>query len=368
MTSRNQAARRRFRVRHVYVSAALMLAFTATLFFTWVSLADTSPQTIPFAQNWANTGLITTTNDWSGVPGIIGYRGDGLTGATAVDPQTVLADGSGTPVNVLANQTNPNTNTTGGVAEFDTLANPVVAFQGSGTARAPHLVITLNTTGVSSINVAYNLRDIDGSTDNAVQPVALQYRVGASGNYTNLAAGFVADASSGPSLATLVTPVSVTLPAACNNQPVVQVRIITTDAVGSDEWIGVDDISITGAGVDAAPTVSNTSPTNNASNVAADSDVTTTFSEPVDVTGSWYQISCTQSGTHTATVTGGPTIFTLNPDSDFSLGDVCTVTINHLLVTNQDTNDPPDTMAADYVFSFTVGPTLRIADVPQVEP
>jgi hypothetical protein len=367
MTSRNQAARRRFRVRHVYVSAALMLAFTATLFFTWVSLADTSPQTIPFAQNWANTGLITTTNDWSGVPGIIGYRGDGLTGATAVDPQTVVADGSGTPVNVLANQTNPNTNTTGGVAEFDTLANPVVAFQGSGTARAPHLVITLNTTGVSSINVAYNLRDVDGSTDNAVQPVALQYRVGASGNYTNLAAGFVADASSGPSLATLVTPVSVTLPAACNNQPVVQVRIITTDAVGSDEWIGVDDISITGAGVDAAPTVSNTSPTNNASNIAADSDVTTTFSEPVDVTGSWYQISCSQSGTHTATVTGGPTIFTLNPDSDFSLGDVCTVTINHLLVTDQDTNDPPDTMAADYVFSFTVGPTLSIADVTQVE-
>jgi hypothetical protein len=367
MTSRNQVGRRRFQVRHVYVSAALMLAFIAILFFTWVSLADTSPQTIPFAQNWGNTGLITTTNDWSGVPGIIGYRGDGLTGATAVDPQTVVADGSGTPVNVLANQTNPNTNTTGGIAEFDTLANPVVAFQGSATARAPHLVITLNTTGVSSINVAYNLRDVDGSTDNAVQPVALQYRVGASGNYTNLSAGFVADASSGPSLATLVTAVSVTLPAACNNQPVVQVRIITTDAVGSDEWIGVDDISITGAGVDAAPTVSNTSPTNNASNIAADSDVTTTFSEPVDVTGSWYQISCTQSGTHTATVTGGPTIFTLNPDSDFSLGDVCTVTINHLLVTDQDTSDPPDTMAADFAFSFTVGPTLSIADVTQVE-
>ena len=90
--------------------------------------ANTTPQTLPFSQNWTNTGLITVANDWSAVPGIIGYRGDAMVGATAVDPQTVVADGSATPVNVMANQTNPNTNTTGGIAEFDTLANPVVAF------------------------------------------------------------------------------------------------------------------------------------------------------------------------------------------------------------------------------------------------
>jgi hypothetical protein len=52
--------------------------------------------------------------------------------------------------------------------------------------------------------VSYNLRDLDGSIDNAVQPVALQYRVGSTGNFTNLPAGFVADATTGPSLATQV--------------------------------------------------------------------------------------------------------------------------------------------------------------------
>ena len=105
----------------------------------------------------------------------------------------------------------------------------------------------LNTTGQSNITVAYNLRDIDGSTDNAVQPVALQYRVGNSGNFTNVPAGFVADATTGPSLATLVTAVNAVLPAAANNQPEVQVRVITTaNAVGNDEWVGVDDIAITG--------------------------------------------------------------------------------------------------------------------------
>src|SRR6185312_11314389 len=128
------------------------------------------------------------------------------------------ADGSGTPVNVLANQTNPNTLATGGIAEFDTLVDPVVALQGSGTARAPHLVVTVDTSGLANVTVGYNLRDVDGSADNAVQPVALQYRVGTTGSYTNAPAGFVADASSGGQ-ATLVTPVSAVLPPETWNQP-----------------------------------------------------------------------------------------------------------------------------------------------------
>jgi Bacterial Ig-like domain/Lamin Tail Domain/Carboxypeptidase regulatory-like domain/Calx-beta domain len=119
--------------------------------------------------------------------------------------------------------------------------------------------------------------------------------------------------------------------------------------------------------VDAAPSVSGTTPANGASGVATNANITTTFSEPVNVTGSWFQISCSQSGAHTAVASGGPNTFTINPDSDFTAGDLCTVTINHLLVNDQDTNDPPDNMAADYVFSFTVGPTLSINDVSQVE-
>jgi hypothetical protein len=206
--------------------------------------ADSTPQSIPFSQDWSSTGQITADDNWAGVPGIVGFRGDDLTTSTATDPQTILADGSGTPVDVIANQVNPNTQATGGVAEFDGIANPVVGLQGSGTADAPHLVINVNTTGLSGVKIAYFLRDIDGSTDNSVQPVALQFRVGASGNYTNIPAGFVADASTGPSLATLVTLVSVTLPAATDNQPLVQLRIITTNAIGSDEWIGIDNINV----------------------------------------------------------------------------------------------------------------------------
>ena len=52
--------------------------------------ADSTIQPLPLGQNWADTTLITTSDSWSGVPGVIGYRGDGLTSTTGVDPQTVL--------------------------------------------------------------------------------------------------------------------------------------------------------------------------------------------------------------------------------------------------------------------------------------
>jgi hypothetical protein len=235
----------------VWTARALAVAALALVTSSQAPRADGVAQGLPFNQSWTNTAAITVSDDWSGVAGVIGYRGDALTGATGVDPQAVLADGSATPVDVNANQANPSTFATGGVSEFE-IVNPVVALQGSGTARAPHIVLHLSTVGFFNINVAYLVRDIDGSTDNAVQPVALQYRVGAAGAFTNIPAGFIADATTGPSLATLVTPVGVVLPAAADNQALVQIRVITTDAVGSDEWVGIDDIAVTGTTIPTA--------------------------------------------------------------------------------------------------------------------
>ena len=189
------------------IIAASLMAATVPAF------ADATLQTLPFSQDWSNTGLLTTAGNWSALPGIVGYRGDNMTSATGTNPQTIVADGNTTPVDALVNQTNPNTFATGGIAEFE-IANPTIALNGSGTADAPHIVIHLNTSGQQNINVAYVLRDLDGSTDNAIQPVALQFRVGNAGPFTDVVAAFVADATSGPSLATLTTPVSVTLPAA----------------------------------------------------------------------------------------------------------------------------------------------------------
>jgi uncharacterized protein len=101
------------------------------------------------------------------------------------------------------------------------------------------------------------------------------------------------------------------------------------------------------------PSVTNTTPANGEFGVLLDANITINFSKPMNVTGSWFTISCANSGSHTAAVSGGPQSFTLDPDVDFAYNELCTVTILASQVSDTDTNDPPDTLTADYVFSFT---------------
>ena len=190
----------------------LVLVFVTLIAFTVGSLpvkANNTAGAPPFSQDWTNTNLITTNDDWSGVNSIIGYRGDGLTGGTGTDPQTILAGDDPGVMDVNANQTNPSTFATGGVAEFDGIANPTIALNGSVTADAPYIKIFLDTTGLNNVRISYDVRDLDGSTDNAIQQVALHYRIGSSGNFTNVPAAYIADATAGPNLATLVTSIDV---------------------------------------------------------------------------------------------------------------------------------------------------------------
>jgi predicted extracellular nuclease len=348
------------RVARLLSIGALLLALLAPVVgpVQREALADTSAQALPFSQDWSSAGLITTNDDWSGVPGIEGYLGQGLTASTGVDPQTLLSvSAEANDLDVIANQTNTGI-TNGGVAEFE-LTDPTIALQGSGTADAPYILISLNTTGQSSIGVSYNLRDIDGSADNAIQPVALQYRVGSSGDFANLPAGFVADATSGPSLATLVTPVSVTLPVEAENQPLVQLRIITTNAAGNDEWVGVDDLSV--ATVSGLPTVTLSVSTASASEADQTAvTVTATASAAVSgdqtvalaVTGAGveagdYQLSATTISIPDGQTSGSAT-FTVVDDNAAEGEETATLTIS--------------SPSAGIVLGATVARTVTIAD------
>ncbi|MBA2315661.1 MAG: ExeM/NucH family extracellular endonuclease [Chloroflexi bacterium] len=106
-------------------------------------------------------------------------------------------------------------------------------------------------------------------------------------------------------------------------------------------------------GADAAPAVTAATPANGSAGVAEAANITVTFSEPVAVIGAWYSIECTVTGSHGATVSGGPATFTLDPAADFGPSEDCTVTVRSAGVADQDANDPPDAMAADFVFSFS---------------
>jgi len=133
----------------------------------------------------------------------------------------------------------------------------------------------------------------------------------------------------------------------------------------ADEWDGYakDTFSYLGSHSatcqtsDTPPSVSHTTPANHATDIETDSAITITFSEAVTVTGSWYGISCSASGAHAATVSGGTTTYVLDPTADFTNSETCTTTVYAAQVTDQD--GTPDHMTSDAVFSFeTKAPVL----------
>ncbi|MGK2851227.1 MAG: ExeM/NucH family extracellular endonuclease [Candidatus Limnocylindrales bacterium] len=127
------------------------------------------------------------------------------------------------------------------------------------------------------------------------------------------------------------------------------------DFIWADEAVntfGAPNAGQTFTGPDSAPTVASSVPANAATGIAVDSNISVTFSEAVNVTDPWFDITCTSSGVHSATVTGGPTTFTLDPTADFANSESCTVTVEADAVADQDANDPPNLMAADGQFTF----------------
>ncbi|MFZ5891073.1 MAG: PxKF domain-containing protein [Myxococcota bacterium] len=99
------------------------------------------------------------------------------------------------------------------------------------------------------------------------------------------------------------------------------------------------------------PRVVNTVPANGAQAVATDASLTIAFSEPVTTSESWFSLACSNSGTHAADVSGGPTSFALTPSQPFTLGDACTLSVSAAAVHDVDAGLP---MAADFQFSFNV--------------
>ena len=122
--------------------------------------------------------------------------------------------------------------------------------------------------------------------------------------------------------------------------------------------------------IDDSPTVTDTDPANNDTNVFPTANLTINFSEDVTLGANWFDITCSASGSHTAAVSGGPQSYILDPDADFAYGENCTVTIQSAEITDSDTNDPPDNMESDYAFSFaTISPhALVINEIDYDQP
>ncbi|TMM50399.1 Ig-like domain-containing protein [Qipengyuania marisflavi] len=193
-----------------------------------------------FFEDWSDTSRLSRFHDWSQVASIMGYRGASLTGRADVDARSVT--GFSDDLYSATGQSDPNSYNRAGIAEFE-LDNPVVALGGAGSTRAPSLVLYMDATGREDITLSFTARDLETGSHNSVQQLNVQYRIGDSGIWTNVPGGYIADASADN--ATMETHVSVTLPDEASGHADLQIRIMTVDASGYDEWIGIDDISVT---------------------------------------------------------------------------------------------------------------------------
>ena len=302
-----------------------------------------------FLQNWSDPALFTVDNDWTKVPSIVGYNGAGLA-TTGKDASTVVADNAPSLTGqVFFNKAT--TFTSGGVGQFSTPnggTDAVVGLQGSGSANAPNLVIYLDSTGRQDIRLTLNVRDIDLG-DHTNQQVNLQYRVGDTGNWTNIAGGYLADATD-DGAATKVTAMDVTLPAAANDQGNLQIRILTVDASGSDEWVGIDDINVSSNPTGGTPPTDTTPPAilsslpaDNASNVAVNANLTITFNEAVQL-GTSGDIILTDGASDVRTIavtdstqvslSADGRVLTINPTADLHLSSTYHLTLPQGAVTD----------------------------------
>lgn len=120
-----------------------------------------------------------------------------------------------------------------------------ISMVASGSNAAGALIVAINTTGKSNVQVSWTARTIlqQASRDNSI---ALQYRVGTTGNFIDV--GTTSTYTSAGKTVGDFASFTETLPAGANNQPEVQVRWIYWESsvglTGSRDRIGVDDINI----------------------------------------------------------------------------------------------------------------------------
>ena len=100
----------------------------------------------------------------------------------------------------------------------------------SGTQQAGALIIAVNTTGNTNIDIQWTVRLMlqQASRDNSV---ALQYRIGTAGNFIDI--GTTSTYSSTGQVVNHFLTFTEMLPVAAENQPVVQIRWIYWESAGS---------------------------------------------------------------------------------------------------------------------------------------
>lgn len=200
----------------------LLACLNVTLSF---GQTNPTPQTIPFNFNTQTGGVL---------PAGMALHRFGTTAGTIPITRTTAPGNADLPYIVGANSGGWNDQGANGIG--------ILA---SGSNAAGALIVSINTVGKSSITVSWKVITIlnQASRDNSI---ALQYRVGTTGNYIDI--GSTSTYSSTGTANGANQSYSEVLPAGAENQSEVQLRWIYWESVstsGSRDRLAITDISVT---------------------------------------------------------------------------------------------------------------------------
>ncbi len=167
-------------------------------------------------------------------------------------------------------------------------------------------VLSLKTTNRTNINVAWTGRTISITDGSRIYRIRAQYRVGNTGSWSEINASPVEYTSSTAGNSATFSNV---LPAACDNQALVQVRwfYYSVSGTGTRPGVGVDDITVSSDAIPTTPVIN--------SSTTASATTGTSFSYTITATNSPTSYNATNLppgltvNTTTGAITGIPTTY-----------------------------------------------------------
>lgn len=230
-------------MKKLYFSRQLLALLCLIGCFSGHLFAQTMPevQTLPYSQNFS--GLQATATAFP--VGLRGWTASLVPGSAFNTSATVVADRA-----LVANSSA--TTNSGNFHNY----NGKIGFLNTGSLDLT-IALAFATTGQTAVQVQYEAMVIrnpyDGTNNTRINEMVLQYRVGQTNDFTTLPttsylSGTTTQTGSGVTTPQNPQTISVTLPADCDNQPIVQIRWISKQngGGGSRPSFAIDNIKVGG--------------------------------------------------------------------------------------------------------------------------
>ncbi len=303
-----------------------IVTFIAVILFSLLGqfelCAQTNPaaQSLPYIQNF--NALVSTSTTYP-----LGFQGWNLSSAGSSTAFRTIAPPTSSDLLLIASATAASSTT--GIQNYNGKIGIL-----SSSSMDPALCLAISTTGFFTVAVNFDVMTIrnpyDASANTHINQVDLQYRIGTTGVFTSVSgsASGIYQNNTTTQIAAVTTPQNslakvFTLPAACNNQSIVQIRWVQRDVsgIGSRPGFAIDNISICASTV--TPTISISGPSAFCSGGAA------TYTSSITNGGTAPSYQWKKNGSNISTNTPTPTITGLIVGDQIS----CTLTTNQSCVT-----------------------------------